>query len=186
MAGRDIRRAALTAATRTPIAYAMCGLAFSGKSTIARTIARALALPLVSLDAINDERGFDGGNVVDDSEWERTSHIAMERLAGHLAAGRSAIVDDTFAFRYLRERCAEVAARHGAGYRILLVETPLAEIQARRRANDVTRERLALSDAVFDDHVARFQPPEPDEPVVRLAAPADVARFLAQARSPAG
>ncbi|WP_052341645.1 ATP-binding protein [Salinarimonas rosea] len=173
----------MTDAARPPIAYAMCGLAFSGKSTIARTIAQALKIDIVSLDAINDERGFDGGNVVDDSEWERTSHIAMERLAGHLAAGRSAIVDDTFAFRFLRDRCAAVAARHGAGFRILMVETPLPEIEARRRANDLTGERMGLSDAVFDDHVARFQGPEPDEPVVRLAAPEDVDRFLAEART---
>ncbi|GGK19843.1 ATP-binding protein [Salinarimonas ramus] len=163
----------------TPIAYAMCGLAFSGKSTLARRLAETFSIALISLDAINDERGFDGGNVVDDDEWERTSHIAMERLDGHLSAGRSAIVDDTFAFRFLRERCAAVAARHGADFRVLLVETPLDEIQARRRANDVTRERMALSDAVFDDHVSRFQFPDPDEPVVRLASPDDVARFLA-------
>ncbi|MGP9821890.1 AAA family ATPase [Salinarimonas sp. NSM] len=171
---------------RTPIAYAMCGLAFSGKSTIARLIARELAIPIVSLDAINDERGFDGGNVVDDSEWERTSHIAMERLAAHLAAGRSAIVDDTFAFRFLRERCAAVAAAHGAASRILHVETPLDTIRARRRANDVSRARMGLSDAVFDDHVARFQGPEPDEPVIRLASPEDLARFLEEANAGPG
>ncbi|WP_372425550.1 AAA family ATPase [Salinarimonas chemoclinalis] len=171
---------------RRPIAYAMCGLAFSGKSTIARLIARELGLALVSLDAINDERGFDGGNVVDDSEWERTSHIAMGRLAEHLAAGRSAIVDDTFAFRFLRDRCAAVAAAHGAGFRILHVETPLETIQARRRANDATRERMGLSDTVFDDHVARFQGPEPDEPVIRLASPEDLARFLEEASAGPG
>ena len=165
------------------IVYVMCGIAFSGKSTVARRVADAFAIPLVSLDAINDERGFDGGNVIDDDEWERTSHIAMDRLDAHLATGRSALVDDTFAFRFLRERAAAVAARHDADFRILLVATPMETIQARRRANDATRERMGLSDAVFDDHVVRFHWPDPAEPVLRRESEADVARFLEEGRA---
>jgi predicted kinase len=166
-----------------PRAYALCGLAFSGKSTIARRLAEALDLALISLDAINDERGFDGGAVIDDSEWERTSLIAMERLAAALAAGRSALVDDTFAMRFLRDRARRVAEAHGARFLILHVETPLETIQARRRRNDETRERMAITDAVFDDHVARFEPPEPDEPVVRIASEADLAALIEAERT---
>ena len=37
----------------------MCGLAFSGKSTVARKVAAALDVELISYDAINAARGFD-------------------------------------------------------------------------------------------------------------------------------
>ncbi|WP_349370192.1 ATP-binding protein [Salinarimonas sp.] len=166
-----------------PTAYAMCGLAFSGKSTVARRLAAALDLALISLDAINDERGFDGGGVIDDSEWERTSHLAMDRLARALAAGRSALVDDTFAMRFLRDRARRVAEAHDARFVLIHVETPIETIQARRRRNDETRARMAITDAVFDDHVARFEPPGPDEPVLRIASEADLAALIAAERA---
>ena len=41
--------------------YAMCGLAFSGKSSAARIVAGELGAELISLDAINAERGLSGG-----------------------------------------------------------------------------------------------------------------------------
>jgi predicted kinase len=40
--------------------YAMCGVAFSGKSALARRIADELSIPLISIDAINHERGVFG------------------------------------------------------------------------------------------------------------------------------
>jgi len=55
--------------------YAMCGLAFSGKSTAARTVARELGLALICLDAINDERGLDGGKGIPDSDWGEATVI---------------------------------------------------------------------------------------------------------------
>jgi tRNA A37 N6-isopentenylltransferase MiaA len=45
----------------------LCGLAFSGKSTIARRVAAELGAELISYDAIHAARGFDGGTVMDDS-----------------------------------------------------------------------------------------------------------------------
>ena len=82
----------------------LCGLAFSGKSTIARRIAAETAAELISLDAINAERGFDGGSAIDDSEWEKTSLISVARACAALATGRTVVVEDTFSHRFLRER----------------------------------------------------------------------------------
>ena len=42
--------------------YAMCGVAFSGKSTLALRIAAELSICLISLDAINHKRGLRGGD----------------------------------------------------------------------------------------------------------------------------
>jgi hypothetical protein len=41
--------------------YAMCGVAFSGKSTLALRIAAELSICLISLDTINHKRGLRGG-----------------------------------------------------------------------------------------------------------------------------
>ena len=93
--------------------YAMCGLASSGKSTVAAIMARQLGIELISLDAINSERGLHGGEGMSDQQWEETSFIAMARFRALLEQGRSVVVDDTFSHRFLRDRCQKVAVACG-------------------------------------------------------------------------
>jgi predicted kinase len=83
--------------------YAMCGVAFSGKSTLALLLARELSISLISLDGINHERGPRGGEGMSIAQWEETSAIAMHRLRQCLGKGKSAVVDDTFSRRFLRD-----------------------------------------------------------------------------------
>jgi len=164
---------------RPPLLVATCGLAFSGKSTLARRVAEPLAAELVSLDALNAERGFDGGSVIDDSEWERTSWMAVDRVAAVLGQGRSAVVDDTFSHRFLRDRFRACAHKAGARFAILFIDTPLAIIEARIAANALTRARPGIEPEVFAHHRARFQFPSSEAEVVRIAEPGDLDCWLA-------
>lgn len=148
--------------------YAMCGVAFSGKTTLARCIAEELSIVLISLDAINHERGLRGGEGMSIAQWEETSAIAMDRLRECLRQGRSAVVDDTFSRRFLRDRCKAVALEFGARFTILFVGTPLGEIRSRREANNKRPTRHHVRDSVFEEHYKTFQFPAADEPVVRI------------------
>jgi predicted kinase len=111
---REIRRVPQTVC-------AMCGLAFSGKSSVAAILARELKTELISLDAINAERGMRGGEGMSDRQWEETSAIAMDRL--RVQQGRSVVVDDTFSHRFLRDRCKQVAHDHGSRFLIIIMDT---------------------------------------------------------------
>jgi predicted kinase len=165
-----------------PELIALCGLAFSGKSTIARRIAAEIGAELISYDVLNAARGFDGGAVIADSEWEKTSLLAAERAAAALAAGRGVVVDDTFSHRFLRQRFATVAAAAGAPFVLLFVDTPLVTIEARIAENVRTRARGHIAPEVFAHHRDRFQFPGDDEQPVRLASTADVERWLGRRR----
>ena len=161
---------------------ALCGLAFSGKSTIARRLAVELPAELISCDAINAERGFDGGTVMDDREWEKTSLEAARRAGSILAAGRNVVVDDTFSHRFLRERFRKVAADAGASFVLLFVDTPVETIEARIADNARTRRRGHIEPDVFGHHRARFQFPDADERPVRIASGGDLDSWLARQR----
>jgi len=137
----------------------MCGLAFSGKSSVAAILARELKTELISLDAINHERGLRGGEGMSDRQWEETSAIAMDRLRQWLQRGRSVVVDDTFSHRFLRDRCKRVADDNGSRFLIILMDTPLSDIEARREANDRHPVRHRIRDQVFWHHRDRFQFP---------------------------
>jgi predicted kinase len=158
--------------------YAMCGVAFSGKSTLARRIADHLSIPLISLDAINHERGLRGGEGMSIAQWEETSAIAMDRLRQCLREGRSAVVDDTFSRRFLRDRCKVAALEFGAEFTIIFVDTPIEEIRSRRAANYQTPTRHHVRDDLFEDHYKTFQFPTADEPVVRVVDGFDLQSWL--------
>jgi predicted kinase len=160
--------------------YAMCGLAFSGKSSAAAAVVRALKIDVASLDGINIERGLKGGEGIADAQWEETSFIAMERVRAFLKSVRSLVVDDTFSHRFLRDRCKAVADEFSARFVILFMDTPLAEIEVRRAANNLNPVRHGIRDAVFAHHRDRFQFPTDDEPVVRIRTNRELADWLAR------
>jgi predicted kinase len=161
---------------------ATCGLAFSGKSTVARKVAAALDAELISYDAINARRGFDGGKVIADSEWEKTSLMAAGSARAALANGRSVVVDDTFSHRFLRERFRAVAKAVGVPFVLLFVDTPLSVIEARIAENARSKQRAHIEADVFAHHRDRFQLPGDDETPVRLSNEADLDRWLATKR----
>lgn len=59
----------------------LCGLSFSGKSTLAAQLVNGLNAELISLDAINQERGLDGGKGIPLQEWSATNRIAHDRAS---------------------------------------------------------------------------------------------------------
>ena len=155
-----------------PALYVLCGLAFSGKSTLAAVLARHVEAVVVSLDEINASRGLDGGAGIPAEEWARTHQEALRVVERALAAGRSVVVDDTNCFRFLRDNYRAVAGPHGARTLVLYLERPLALILDRIRENEKIRSRPTVTPAVLQDLARKFEPPDADEE--SLVVPPDV------------
>lgn len=141
--------------------WILCGVSFSGKSTLARRLAREHTAEVVSLDAINEERGVGyGGDGLPAEVWRATLESALERIDRLLAEGRDVVVDDTGCYRWIRDRFREAAARRGSAVTLLFLDTPLEEI-ARRRST--ATDRRGIADAVFEEHLRTFERPGLDE-----------------------
>jgi predicted kinase len=153
--------------------YLLCGLAFSGKSTLAAVISRQVGAAVVSLDEINASRGLYGGLGVPDEEWGRTHAEALGLVESALQEGRSVIVDDTNCFRFLRDNYREIADRHGVPSVVIHVKAPLGLALSRRRANDLNPSRAPITESVMLDLVEKFEWPAADETVLAFAADAD-------------
>jgi predicted kinase len=151
--------------------YLLCGLAFSGKTTLAAVLARDLPAVVVSLDAINASRGLDGGAGIPEEEWARTHQEALGQVERALQAGESVIVDDTNCFRFLRDNYRSIADRYRADTIVIYLDAPLARVRERIRANDQTRSRGSIADSVLMDLAEKFELPAADEEV--LVVPAD-------------
>ena len=158
----------------------MCGLAFSGKPTLARAISARVGAEYVGLDAINEARGLCGGEGIPGHEWDRTSLVAVERLGRVLGSGRDVVLDDTLCFRWLRARYVEAARRHAAEFVLIYVSTPLSEIYAAMARTAGTRQRAPIAEDVFREHARSFEVPSVDEGALVFSRDVPVDEWLAR------
>lgn len=160
----------------------MCGLAFSGKSTVARAIAQSIGAELISLDDINDERGLWGGHGIPVEEWQRTHEVARTRVRSALAGERHVVLDDTSNHRLLRDAYRELALACDARFALVFVSTPCEDIRRRRAEASATGDRRPVDEAVFAEHAASFVKPEPDEAALVHRPDASLASLLTDLR----
>jgi predicted kinase len=146
----------------------MCGTAYSGKSTVARDLAPQVGAVVVSLDDINERRGLWGGDGIPVEEWVRTNELASAEVRMLLKSGRSAVVDDTSSLRFLRDGWRSLATELGAEFTLVYLDVEYDTIRVRQAANRLTPSRRDVSDGVLEQHLADFEPPQPDEPAVRV------------------
>jgi hypothetical protein len=158
----------------------MCGRSFSGKSTLARALARALKAELVSLDAINEERGLRGGDGIPVSEWVRTNEEASARTAAFLRTGRSVVVDDTSSPRFLRNRWRDLADAEGARFVLVFVNATDELIRTHLAANRQVSDRHDVTDEVMEAHLNDFEPPAADETPIVVDAEVNPEAMVAQ------
>lgn len=142
----------------------LCGLPFAGKTTVARELRERLDATVIGLDAINAERGLQGGEGIAVEEWQRSHRIALARLAEALQAGHAIVViDDTNCLRFLRDDYRKVARRFGAAAHVLLVPADEEEVTRRLRKNRESGIRTDVHDDVFAATIDRFEWPGDDE-----------------------
>ncbi|WP_427895436.1 AAA family ATPase [Kribbella sp. GL6] len=141
----------------------LCGTSFSGKSTVARDLARRLPARIVSLDEINERRGLWGGDGIPVEEWVRTHQVAQAEVRELLSAGATVVVDDTSSPRFLRDGWRALAAEAGVEFKLVYVEADEATVRARRDHNRLSPHRRDITDTVLNHHLSTFEPPEPDE-----------------------
>jgi predicted kinase len=114
--------------------YLMCGISFSGKTTLARKIIERLQCAYISLDDINAERGLWGGDGIPVEEWERTHALARVRLATWMATGKDAVVDDVNSLRWLRDRWRAAASANCYRTVVIYLDIPQSSLSIQRRS----------------------------------------------------
>jgi predicted kinase len=160
-----------------PTLIAMCGLSFSGKTTLAGAISEATGAPVVSYDELYASVDRDP-SVTGLDEWWLITDLVCDQARSHLAAGRSVVVDNLNEQRVDRDRLRDVAVAEGAEVLVVHVEAPLEVIAQRRAENEVARARGTTTDEQFEFVRSRFEPPDDSERVVRYRLGDDLGRWL--------
>jgi predicted kinase len=167
----------------------LSGLPGTGKSAVADGIARALRLPILSVDPL--ESAIIRAGVTPSFETGLAAYLAAETLAdAYLAAGLDPIIDAVNSVEQAREMWRALARNHGVLLRIIECRVSDPAVHAARLAN---RQRdLALGEPTAED-VARRRAEWTDWPEQHLALDAldgieaNIAAALAYlGRAPAG
>jgi predicted kinase len=153
----------MTAPTLSPALVLLCGASFSGKSSLGHVLADGLGAQIVSLDAINGERGLRGGQGIPVSERAQTNAEAHQRVDELLSRGETVIVDDTSSPRFLRDQWRDTAGGNASGFLPVYLRAADALVLERLRANRHDLRRGDVADEVMRGHLASFEPPGIDE-----------------------
>lgn len=161
-----------------------CGLAATGKSTLARRLAERLGADVVSSDVVRKRLArlmpkqrryvrFEGG-IYSREFTKRTYDTLVGEARKRLRKGRSVILDASFLRRDHRRAAARLAREEGAQFACLALEA--GEEVVRRRLDRRLREGADPSDARWEIYVVqkrRFQRPSEVPPERLLAVDAE-------------
>ncbi len=152
-----------------PALVAVCGLAGTGKSTIAKALARHTGFVILNSDVIRKRLfGLDptsragtgyGAGIYDPQATERTYDELLAAAEKTLCEGKGAIVDATFKDAAHRPRFVEMARRLGVP--VVFVECRADEREVMRRLSARERRAEEVSDAtteVYARQKAEFAP----------------------------
>ena len=147
--------------------FVMCGLPFSGKSTLARALADQLDLVNIEVDRLHNELGqspSDGR--VTREQWIAAYRLGYVRLEAALREGWSAVFDAVSYRRLQRNRVRRVAETLGIPAVIVSLEVTSEEANGRRIRNRLTGERVDVPSEDFREVASGMQRPELDEPCI--------------------
>jgi hypothetical protein len=142
-----------------PALIAMTGLSGTGKTTFARSLARATGAEFLDTDVIRKDPAWLGGSLAQargediyTREWtQRTYDRMISTGIAAVGEGRAAILDGTFLDRALRDQAASAARDLGVPF--VMVEVRCDDEVAFRRLTGRMADPERISDAGIDVHL---------------------------------
>ena len=153
-----------------PTLYIMCGLSFSGKTSLAKQLAGFLEATVLSYDhdIWTVFKPTLPKDITKTDEWVFIETKAREHIAKLLQAGKNVIFDDLSVEVRDRDALRKTASENGANSIVVYMDTPIEEVIRRQKTNSITQERDVTSDENMRLVISQLQPPTTDEVAVTI------------------
>jgi len=139
----------------------MCGLPFSGKTTVAARLSESLGFKVLSYDRdiyeLHKHEVPAGTSVA--HEYEMVEAIARQRLRQMLSKNESVIYDDLNLEESDRRLLKDLAKECGVKYVVVYADTPISIINERRRNSVQNGDRDGVADSKMKLDSSLLQPP---------------------------
>lgn len=157
----------------------MCGVGFSGKSTLAKKIAEHTGGILISQDALffekKDEMHLDLDN---EEHWKMLLEMCRKQILENLQEGKSVVFDDVNLAFKRREKLRQLAQSAGAKTKVIFLDTPITLQKERQLKNKETGERHDVKQEYLDQAIAELEVPTPDENTLVFKPNSNLESFL--------
>lgn len=144
--------------------YIMCGVAFSGKSTLSKKIAEYKKATLVSQDVLwfekKEEWNLDSDS---DEDWDRVLQLSKIVVRDTLMKAESVVFDDISLKYSDRESLRNLAKECGAEAVLVYLDTPRNVQQERQNKNLETKERHDVPEHIIDWGLEELEVPQESE-----------------------
>src|SRR5688500_400951 len=117
--------------------YIMCGLPFSGKTTLARTLANQCGFVHLDLDAIARTKSLFPEEGINDEQWGQVFREVYQQVADLLSKGKSVVFDAVNYDRAGRDGLHTIAQQSDSSVHVIYINLSIWEIEQRRHANQV-------------------------------------------------
>lgn len=150
--------------------YILCGLPFSGKTTLAKELVKRFGFISINIDDIKVEYGI--GDVdddeVSDKMWTKILGDIDKRVKKNLQDNKSVIVESYTIIRSGRDKLREIAT--GLGIPTKIIYLNISEFLARQRwlKNEKSQVRFRITKKIFNEAVRDLEPPTKTEHVLEF------------------
>jgi predicted kinase len=161
--------------------YILCGLPFSGKTTMAKKIAEHTGSKLIAFDQLWLELEKDAQLapiLIGDEGWRLVRRVAKERIAESLKNSRSVVYDDINVRLEHREELREVAKQHGIIPVVVYIDTPSVVREKREKENLLTKRRHDVEPVNSKKALDQFEEPGPPEQVIVFSSENNLEEWL--------
>lgn len=145
--------------------YVLCGLPFSGKSTLSKELVKRYGFSRIDLDEVKFE--LLGAEVkdeqVDQQGWDTVYQEMYKRINTELKKGKTVIHDAGNFTKYERGLVKQVADEVGVETITIFVNIPKEVCFARLIKNQQTKERFDVPEQTFNEMVAELEVPDSNE-----------------------
>ncbi len=156
----------------------MCGLAFSGKSTLAKKIAEHTGSETIAFDKLWVEEDKVKPVPKNADGWRQIRKLAQKKILKALKDGKSVIYDDNNARKEHREELRNLAKQAGVESITVYLDTPLEIIKTRETANKESQYRHNVEPHNFQKVLDDLEIPSRDEQVIIFTPKTDINDFL--------
>lgn len=145
--------------------YILCGLPFSGKTTLAKELVNRFGFTRIDLDDIKFE--LFGNQITDDEVdedgWNQVFTLMYKRIKEALERGETVVSDTGNFTKKERDLVRQQNSQIGVETITIFVDTPANVAHVRLLHNRVTEERFDVTDADFEETITKLEIPGTDE-----------------------
>lgn len=145
--------------------YILCGIPFSGKTTLAKELEKRLDFFRIDLDEVKFEllgEDIKDGNV-DPQQWDKIYLGMYQKIEKALRDGKIVVHDTGNFTKHERDLVRNIASKLGIPTKTIFVSIPVSEARKRLLRNKKTNQRFDVSETDFENAVSEMEPPTEEE-----------------------